>query len=147
MVENERFSIKRTININNYMSKQITYKDLDLSFRRHPATGDIRTKIDAEAISFSIKSLILTRNGERPFDSTIGTNIRALLFELYTDHTSIVLKRLIAETIQNHEPRAELVDITINPSPDNNLLYVSINFRIVNSYQQYSTNLVLERTR
>ena len=129
------------------MAKQKTYKDFDLSFKRHPTTGDLRTKTDAEAISFAIKSLILTRNGERPFDSSIGTNIRGLLFELYTDHRSIVLKRLISETIQNHEPRAELIDITINPSPDNNLLYVSISFRIVNSYQPYSTNLVLERTR
>lgn len=129
------------------MAKQKTYKDFDMSCRRHPTTNDIRTKTDAEAISFAVKSLILTRNGERPFNSAIGTNIRGLLFELYTDHTSIVLKRLIAESIQNYEPRASLIDIAINASPDNNQLFVSINFRIVNSYQPFSTNLVLERTR
>jgi phage baseplate assembly protein W len=124
-----------------------TYKDFDASFRSHPLTKDLRTKTDAEAISFAIKSLILTVNGERPFNSDIGTPIKALLFELYGDHTNILLKRMVSDSIQNYEPRAELIDILINPSPDNNALYISIQYRIKNAIQPYVLNLVLERTR
>jgi phage baseplate assembly protein W len=123
------------------------YKDFDATFKKNPLTNDLRTKTNADAIAFAIKSLILTINGERPFNSDIGTPIKSLLFELYGDHTNIILKRMISDVIANYEPRAELLDIIINASPDNNALFVSIQYKIRNSIQPYVLNLVLERTR
>ncbi len=123
------------------------YKDFDATFKKNPLTNDLRTKTNADAIAFAIKSLILTINGERPFDSAIGTPIKSILFEPYGDHTNIILKRMISDVIANYEPRAELLDVIINASPDNNALFVSIQYKIRNSIQPYVLNLVLERTR
>ena len=123
------------------------FKDFDASFKKHPLTDDLRVKTEADAIAFAMKSLILTINDERPFDSGIGTPIKSLLFETFGDHTNILLKRMISDVIANYEPRADLIDILVNSSPDNNSLFVSIHYKIRNSFQPYVLNLVLERTR
>ena len=78
---------------------------------------------------------------------THGTQAADGLFEPYGDHTNIILKRMISDVIANYEPRAELLDVIINASPDNNALFVSIQYKIRNSIQPYVLNLVLERTR
>ena len=123
------------------------FTDFDPSFGRNPITNDLMTKSDNQAISFAIKNLIMTRNGERPFNSALGSPIRDLLFELFGDQTNIVLRRIIADTINNFEPRVTLIDVRVNESPDNNALSVMIQYQIKNTIQPYTMRVVLERTR
>ena len=49
------------------LTKQITklYKDLDLAFTLNSVTGDVAKKIDVNAVSQSLKILILTNFYER----------------------------------------------------------------------------------
>jgi phage baseplate assembly protein W len=124
-----------------------TFTDFDAAFISNPITGDIAVKTDARAISFAIKNLILTLNGERPFNSSIGTPVKKLLFELHGDQLNIMLKKMIADVIQNYEPRAALINTSINDSPDNNAIYITIIYKIINTEQPISVNVVLERTR
>lgn len=125
-----------------------TFTDIDPSFIANPITGDIAVKTDNRAISFAIKNLILTANGERPFNDSIGTPIKRLLFEnSNSDTLKIVLKQMISQVVQNYEPRATLTDIDIQDQPDNNLLRINIAYRILNTVQPYSVNVTLVRTR
>lgn len=124
-----------------------TFTDFDAAFISNPITGDIAVKTDARAISFAIKNLVLTLNGERPFNSSIGTPVKKLLFELHGDQLNIMLKKMIADVIKNFEPRALLVNTDIKDSPDNNAIYITIIYKIVNTEQPISVNVVLERTR
>ena len=55
------------------------YKDVSLSFTRHPITGDIASLIDADAVKRSVRNLINTDFFERPFHPEIGSNIRKTL--------------------------------------------------------------------
>jgi len=124
-----------------------TFSDIDLNFLPHPVSGDISKKYDEYAIKQSIKNLILTQNYERPFHSEIGSQIKSLLFELPTSMTSSIVKRQIFDTITNFEPRANVLDVTVGLSPDNNGIYCTIVFTIINTSTPISVDLFLERTR
>ena len=127
--------------------KTRTFSDLDLMFAPHPATKDITRKYDENAIKFSLKNLILTANYERPFHSEIGSPIRKLLFELPSPIFNITLQRAISDVITNFEPRVELIDVYVNDRVDENAVDVTIEFKIINTEQPLTLELLLERTR
>jgi phage baseplate assembly protein W len=123
------------------------FSDLDLNFTAHPVTKDITRRYDENAIKTSLKNLILTRNFERPFHSEIGSPINALLFEPPSPMLNITLQRAIVDVVNNFEPRVDLLDVSVLSSPDENSLYVTITFKIVNTQQPLTLDLTLERTR
>ena len=123
------------------------FSDLDLNFSPHPVTGDLVRKFDDNAIKQSLKNLIMTKNNERPFHSEIGSPIPGLLFEPLTPVTALMVRRSIIDLISNFEPRVELIEVEVIASDDNNSLYVSITFKIVNSERPITLDLALERTR
>lgn len=124
-----------------------TFVDLDLNFLAHPVTKDVTTKIDEQAIKSSIRNLVLTSNYEKPFHPEIGSPIKSLLFEPATPMLPVLIEKAIRQTIDNFEPRAQLVEVIANMSPDNNDIYVTVEFTIVNTSTPLSLNLVLTRTR
>lgn len=123
------------------------FSDLDAVFSANPNTGDIPLRKDSEAIKFAIKNLILTNNYERPFDSSIGSPIRRMLFELMDDTTIITMKQIIQQTIDNHEPRVDVINIEIDPDEDHNTITISVNFKIKNTEQPINVTIALDRTR
>lgn len=130
-----------------HTKKTRVFQDLDLNFTPHPVTGDLVKKFDEAAIKQSIKNLIMTRNYERPFHSDLGSPVRGLMFELVTPMTALTLKRVIIDVINNYEPRVELLDVDAIVSPDNNAVYVTITFKIINTEKPITLDLLLERTR
>ena len=123
------------------------FSDIDLNFIANPATGDISMRYDENAVKASVKNLVLTQHFERPFHSNIGSPINSLLFDLASPLLTVTLKRTITDLINNHEPRVNLLDVIVNLSPDNNSVYVTIEFSILNTQRPITINLVLERTR
>ena len=123
------------------------FSDLDLNFTAHPVTKDIVLRYDENAIKTSLKNLILTSNFERPFHSEIGSPIKRLLFEPATPMLGVVMKRAIVDTVNNFEPRVELLNVDVNVAPDINSIRVTIEFKIKNTERPLSLDLVLERTR
>ena len=123
------------------------FSDLDLNFTAHPVNKDISRKYDDNAIKQSIKNLLLTRNFERPFHSEIGSPIRTSLFELPGPMFKIMIQRSIINVINNFEPRVEVLDVRVNDSVDANAVYVTIEFKIVNTERPITLDLALERTR
>ena len=123
------------------------FSDLDLNFLAHPTTKDVTTVVNEQAIKAALRNLILTSNYERPFHPEIGSPIRSLLFNNATPLTSILIERAIYQTVQNFEPRVSLINVSAKLSPDNNAVYVTIEFRILNIATVQSINLILNRTR
>ncbi len=128
-------------------TKTRTFVDFDASFQAHPTTGDLLIRTDDRAIQFAVRSLILTHYYERPFQSEIGSPIKQLLFSNFGIDFSIILKRAISDVINNHEPRVDLLDVTVDEAPDNNRVYVAIIFKIKNTEKPLSVDLTLTRTR
>lgn len=123
------------------------YSDIDFSFTRTPGRNDIALSYDEMAVVRSIRYLLLTRNYERPFQPTLGSGIQNLLFEPISPLTANQIKTEIENTISNHEPRVNLVNVTIYEDPDNNAYSVGLEFFIGNNSYPTSINLILERTR
>jgi len=109
--------------------------------------GDLAKTVDEFAVAQSIKNLILTDKMERPFQPTLGCDIRKSLFENFTPQTITVAKQRIAETIGQYEPRAEIINIDASPDEDNNALNMTIVFSLINSDVEQTLGLVLERIR
>lgn len=124
-----------------------TFTDIDIAFAAFPVSGDIATKIDEAAIKQAIRNLILTNNYERPFHPEIGSQVNSLLFELYTPMTATVLEQTIRNTINNHEPRVQLLQVKVIGKPDENEVDIQIYFTILNTVQPIRLDLALKRTR
>jgi phage baseplate assembly protein W len=124
-----------------------TFSDLDLNFTAHPVTQDITRRYDENSVKTSLKNLILTSNYERPFHSEIGTPIKRLLFEPAGPMLEVMIQKAIEDTVYNFEPRVELLDVEVNTMQDENSVYITINYKLVNTERPLSLDLVLERTR
>lgn len=124
-----------------------TYSDLDLNFIANPATGDIAKKYDENAIKQSVKNLIMTNHYERPFHPEIGSQVTGLLFENDSPMLQATLERAIIYTIENFEPRVKLISVDITLNPDNNSVFVSITFKILNTERPITVDFTLQRTR
>jgi phage baseplate assembly protein W len=120
------------------------YSDLNFFISKNPFTNDFAIKKDQNAIKQSIKNIVLTAIGERPFDKTFGTTIYNSLFELpyliefYCDET-------IRLAINKYEPRIKIEDITYET--DNQEVVVSISIYITSLNIKDKVIITLERTR
>lgn len=123
------------------------FTDLDLNFTANPATGDVFKKYDENAIKQSVKNLVLTNNYERLFHPEIGSQVQSLLFEPMTPLLKAMLEKAIINTINNFEPRVQVLNVQVTLNPDNHTAYVSIVFRIVNTEKPLVIDFTLQRTR
>lgn len=123
------------------------YSDLDLNFSKHPITKDVSLKLNENAIIGSIKNIVLTNFGERRFTPNFGSNILAMMFEPLDDITAYNIRKEIATSISNYEPRVKLDFINVVPNFDRDGFDVTVRFYLLNSIKPITTNLFLQRLR
>ena len=123
------------------------YSDLTTNFNIHPIKGDLVLLKDSEAVKRSIRNLILTDPYERFFNPTIGSGINASLFENMSRDTETILRIKISETIENFEPRANLLNVKVKALPDENAYSVNIVFSVNNNLQPVQLDFILRRVR
>ena len=123
-----------------------TYIDIDLSFTRHPGTGDLFKKFDVDAVKFALKNLILSNTFDKPFKPNFALNIRNMLFELPGAGTDSLLKKQIMNLIAEYEPRINLQDVTVDTSVAHTLS-VSIIFQVIGNYKTQTLTVAIERVR
>ena len=107
------------------------FKDISLSFKRHPVTNDILALRNEDAIKRSVRNLVETINEERFFNSLIGSHVRESLFEVPDNTIRSTLKAQIENSILNFEPRVNLTDVIINHPNDTNDLEVTVAYDII----------------
>lgn len=129
------------------MASKNYFRDLDLSFQANPVTKDVAAKEDSEAVKRALRNLILLKRYEKPFHPEISSGVQDLLFENYNPVTYAVMQSQITDIIRRYEPRVENLEISFNPSPDQNAITISILFTIINKQQVFETSIFLERTR
>jgi len=124
-----------------------TFKDLNITFKKHPNTQDLVVVKDDAAIKQAIKNLLLTNVGERPFQPTLGSKIPRLLFEPLDFLSSSLIKDEIKRVIGIFEPRVELVKVYCEPNVNEDGYDVEFDVRILGRDNVISLELFLERTR
>lgn len=98
---------------------------------KHPITRDLIALSNERAISRSIRNLVLTALGERPFQPRLGSQISRSLFELLDYGTASVIQKDVEVTIKNFEPRVEINTIEVKPEYDQNGYNVLVSYFIV----------------
>lgn len=125
----------------------IVFSDIDLRFEKNPITGDVARKNNDEAIKTSLRNLIMTSFYERPFNSSLGSPIRSMLFEPITPMLGVVVKKSIEQVVLNFEPRVDLTEVVVTAQPDQNALQVTIHYTILGTQAIQTFSMILERTR
>jgi len=87
------------------------FKDISLSFSRHPVTDDIGVFVNEDAIKRSVTNLVRTRVGERFYQKLLGSPLEDSLFEQQDSDTAAVLEDDILLLLENYEPRIKNVDV------------------------------------
>ena len=123
------------------------FKDLNLDFQQNTATKDIQKITDVESVKRSVRNLINTNHYEKPFHPEIGSNLRAMLFELMTPQMNHVITKQIENLINNYEPRCRLVQVHTQPEFDRNGYAVQISFYVQNYPNPVVVESFLERLR
>ena len=129
-----------------------SFKDISLSFKRHPVTNDITVLKNADAIKRSVRNLVQTIPNERFFNSTIGSDVKNLLFENapgFIDFgTAAIIEKQIFTTIENYEPRVTNLEVNVEPRPDTNEFEVNVIFDIIGqSFPIQEFTFILKATR
>ena len=107
------------------------FKDINLSFKRHPVTNDVLTVSDEDAIKRSVKNIIFTILGEKPFEPNFGSVINQSLFDLNTNLSEIRVSDEIKQSLLNYEPRIDNIVVTASIYPDSNELNCVVQYEIV----------------
>ena len=107
------------------------FKDLSSSFQTNPLSNDLLGIKNETAIARSIRNLVLTQQGERPFNSILGSKVSGLLFENLDEITGSAIRDEIRTTINNFEPRVNLLEVKVLPDYDSYEYNVTIRYEIV----------------
>ena len=129
-----------------------SFKDISLSFKKHPVTNDIAVLKNADAIKRSVRNLVQTIPNERFFNSTIGSEVKNLLFNNalgFIDFgTAAIIEKQILTTIENYEPRVEINEILVEPDFEGNAFHVTLQYFIIGiDVPEQELTFALEPTR
>jgi|2_EtaG_2_1085320.scaffolds.fasta_scaffold33619_2 phage baseplate assembly protein W len=113
-------------------SDNIKYSDFSFNFLKNEFNNDVLKVVDRTSIHQSLKNILLTMRGEKPFNRNFGTNIWKNLFEEMDSIEFLNLRQGIESQIKGFEPRVELTNITFDDSElDSNTLTIKLEFDIV----------------
>ena len=106
------------------------FKDINLSFKRHPVRNDVVTIRNEDAIKRSVRNIIFTILGEKPFNPLFGSTINNSLFELDTQFDAVRIQEEINSVLLNYEPRISNVDVNVTIAPDTNEMNCTVQYDI-----------------
>ena len=107
------------------------FKDISASFQINPLNGDLIGIINQNAIARSIRNLVLTGPGERPFNPALGSGVGSLLFDSLDSITAASIKTEIRDTITNFEPRVRLNEVIVKANSEANAFDTKITYTII----------------
>ncbi len=119
------------------------FKDINLSFKRHPVTNDLVVIKNEDAIKKSVKNIIFTILGEKPYVPLFGSSVNNSLFELANPLDHVRISDEIQSTLLNYEPRISNIQVTVSNYPDSHELNATIQYDITGAASPSQTVDVL----
>ena len=124
------------------------FKDISLSFKKHPVTKDVTVLRNEDAIKKSVINLTRTRINERFFNDLLGTSVADSLFENMGSGLETALEEEISTLLKNYEPRIELNSVYVIADQDSNELRIQVDYDIVGlPIPSQSIEFLLQPTR
>lgn len=127
--------------------RRSVYTDIRNNLQVHPGSKDVLLLSDADTVKNCIFNLLKTSPTERPFQPKLGSYLSKLLFEQMDLQTLMFAKQIIKDTISIYEPRAKVENVTISASPDENGLYITIVYSMLNTETPITIDLILDKVR
>lgn len=119
------------LNSSNYNT---IYRDLDLDMKKNDITADFKLRTGATAVTQSIKNIVLTKNGERPFNRDFGFGMYDKLFELNDPAFIGDIKLRMAATINELERRVFVTSEDIFIKTTGNEVEINIKYTLKSAY-------------
>ena len=107
------------------------FKDLSMSFKYNPLSGDLIALKNENAIARAVRNIVLTTPGEKFFDPDFGSSVSEILFENVDEISAVSIQDEIRNCLNNYEPRVDLINVDVDPNFDENQFDVKITYRIV----------------
>ena len=107
------------------------FKDLSMTFKSNPLNNDLIGLKDASAIARSVRNIVMTYPGEKFFQPDFGSRVSKLLFENVDDITASQIQEEIEFSINNYEPRVNLVNVSVIADNDNASFDAIITYDII----------------
>ena len=124
------------------------FKDISASFQINPLSNDLIAVTNTNAIARSVRNLILTKKGEKPFEPNLGSGVYDLLFENMDKQTATVIRDEIILVLENYEPRIEIIEVLVKPNYDEGAMDVTLQYEVVGiDVPPQELTLALEPTR
>ena len=123
------------------------YSDFYNNFNKNFGTKDLARITNEDSIINSLKNLIQTRKGERPFFPEFGCNISGLLFENFSQFTTDSIETEIKTAVENFEPRIKTIRVNAVESQDNHSIELQMFFTTINNPENISISFLLSRIR
>lgn len=123
------------------------YSDFLTDLTAHPNTKDLVRLQNIDAVRRSIRNLMLTDKFERLMSPDVGSNIKKMLFEPFSEPVTNLLKQYVVETIGNFEPRAKVIKVDCRPNELNQSYTVDIYFYVINIPDPIALTVTLFRVR
>jgi phage baseplate assembly protein W len=123
------------------------FSDFTNSFAKTPFGDQLGKLTNERSVSQSLKNLILTNLGERLFQPFVGSNVNSILFENNTEDTLNNLEFYIQNTIENNEPRVNLIQVLVNSGYGENSISITIVYNLINNPEPVSFSFLLKRVR
>lgn len=119
-------------------------KDIDLSFNKHPLTGDLSVKKGSSAIKQALRNIVLTNFYERGYNTEFGTDVKASLFENNIDGvTAQGIRQNIINAIENYEPQVDIIDVTVESTDQGNGLNIQIFYQELNNPVEQELTVII----
>ena len=93
-------------------------------------TNDVIAIRDEDAIKRSVKNIVFTTLGEKPFVPQFGSVVNESLFDLNTELNEIRITDEIRSSLLNYEPRISNIDVTVTVAPDTNEMNCTVQYDI-----------------
>ena len=124
------------------------FRDISLSFAKHPVTDDIGSLTNEDAIKRSVENLVRTKLGARFFAPQLGSEIENALFENPDEAMAYSLEDDLYILLENFEPRINNVKCQISVPIDTNNLNITIDYDIVGlTIPRQNVDFILQSTR
>ena len=102
-----------------------------MSFQANPLNEDLIALKNANAIARSVRNIVFTTPGEKFYEPSFGSRITESLFENIDEITASIIIDELRESIENYEPRVQLIDVKAFPNYDNNAFDVTVVYEII----------------
>jgi len=98
--------------------------------RLEPGMGRFRPLTELEEIRQSVRLILTTRKGERPFRPQFGTNLDRYAFETMDTTTCSLIRQEAVAALQTWEPRIWNIRVEFDHRPEEGQLIVNVFYEV-----------------